>query len=114
MITGRESTMDCYIGKRIKAYRKAAGLSQKELAKKIGVSFQQLQKYESGENRVSAGRLWQISDSLNVEVIHFFSEEEEKKEKIMVNDIQTRHFLRHYYKLQPRARMALLDFLESI
>ena len=48
------------------------GLSQEKLAKSLGVSFQQVQKYEIGINRVSAGRLWDIADSLEVDIGYFF------------------------------------------
>ena len=116
MNTRTESTIDCRIGERLKSFRKAAGLSQKELATQIGVSFQQIQKYESGGNRIAAGRLWQLSDILKVKMQRFFEEDEKKKweENIKINDVQTTTFLRRYYKLQPRARSALLDFLESL
>ncbi len=48
------------------------GLSQEKLARSLGVSFQQVQKYEIGINRVSAGRLWDIADTLEVDIGYFF------------------------------------------
>ncbi|SDC91163.1 Helix-turn-helix [Ruegeria marina] len=50
----------------------ALGLSQADLGKAVGVRFQQVQKYESGANRVSASRLWAIAEVLDVHVSHFF------------------------------------------
>ncbi len=60
------------LGKKLKKIRIENGIKQKQLALKLGISFQQLQKYESGENRITAGRLWQISQILQVEIQSFF------------------------------------------
>lgn len=64
--------MDGYVGSRIAARRTALGLSQGALARAVGVTFQQLQKYESGANRVSAGRLHAISQALAAPITDFF------------------------------------------
>jgi transcriptional regulator with XRE-family HTH domain len=48
------------------------GMTQQQLAEKVGIKFQQIQKYETGMNRVSASRLWDISDALSVPVSYFF------------------------------------------
>jgi transcriptional regulator with XRE-family HTH domain len=61
------------IGRKIRALRLERGLSQSGLAEGIGLTFQQVQKYEKGANRVSAGRLQQIANLLNVSVTFFFS-----------------------------------------
>ncbi|SLN45023.1 helix-turn-helix protein [Falsiruegeria litorea R37] len=53
----------------------ALGISQVELGRAIGVRFQQVQKYESGVNRVSASRLWMIAETLDLHISHFFEEE---------------------------------------
>jgi len=68
--------IDKKIGQRIKQTRNIWGLSQSELAEKIGVSFQQIQKYEKGLTRISVMRLQQISEALGVNVAFFFEEEE--------------------------------------
>ncbi len=65
--------VDGLVGKRIRARRLSLGMSQTDLGNAIGVKFQQIQKYESGINRVSASRLWAISETLNVHVTHFFN-----------------------------------------
>jgi len=62
------SSFDKSIGARIRAYRKAFGLSQKALADQIGVRFQQVQKYENGSNRIAASRLEGIARALGVPV----------------------------------------------
>jgi transcriptional regulator with XRE-family HTH domain len=64
--------IDVEVGQRIRIQRLAAGLSQSELAERIGVTFQQVQKYEKGMNRVGAGRLTKIARVLNVPVGSFF------------------------------------------
>ena len=66
--------MDIYIGTRIRERRSEIGLSQKDLARATGVTFQQIQKYETGENRVSASRLWLIGIELDVPITYFFAE----------------------------------------
>ncbi|MFN5619069.1 MAG: helix-turn-helix domain-containing protein, partial [Brevundimonas sp.] len=64
--------LDGYVGARISARRQALGLSQAALAGRIGVSFQQLQKYESGANRISASRLHHLAQALGAPVGAFF------------------------------------------
>lgn len=60
-------------GQLVKAYRKAKGLSQMELADMIGVSYQQVQKYEKGDNRISVDRLKEIAKALDIPINEFFS-----------------------------------------
>jgi transcriptional regulator with XRE-family HTH domain len=67
--------IDVQIGQKIKALRGARNLSQTALGEKIGVSFQQVQKYENGSNRVGASRLHAIAATLNVDVRIFFSDQ---------------------------------------
>lgn len=63
---GAPSPIDVYVGTRIRLFRVMRGLSQEKLAQKVGVTFQQLQKYEHGKNRVSASRLVFIAHHLKV------------------------------------------------
>jgi len=72
MATRKPDPVDIEVGQRIKIQRLAAGLSQTELGESIGVTFQQVQKYEKGANRVGAGRLTQIARVLNIPVNTFF------------------------------------------
>src|SRR5437763_15650179 len=69
----RAGAEDMEIGRKIRALRLERGLSQSGLADGIGLTFQQVQKYEKGTNRVSAGRLQRIADLLNVPVTFFYS-----------------------------------------
>src|ERR1051325_5050891 len=68
----RAGAEDVEIGRKIRALRLERGLSQSALAERIGLTFQQVQKYEKGTNRVSAGRLQQIADLLNVPITFFY------------------------------------------
>lgn len=64
--------IDVYVGNRVKVRRKTLGLTQQDLAKALGLTFQQVQKYERGANRISASKLYLISDTLDVPISHFF------------------------------------------
>jgi transcriptional regulator with XRE-family HTH domain len=66
--------IDVMVGKRIRLRRVQLGFSQTELGKKLGVTFQQVQKYENGANRVSCSRLYEISTALDVPITFFFME----------------------------------------
>jgi transcriptional regulator with XRE-family HTH domain len=70
---GRSTTaVDTHIGHRIRARRTLLGMSQTELADAAGITFQQVQKYEKGTNRVGASRLQQFSETLGVPPSYFF------------------------------------------
>ena len=64
--------VDEYIGARIRIRRNLLGMSKDQVAQMLGISFQQLQKYEKGNNRIAASRIWQLSKALNVSVSYFF------------------------------------------
>jgi transcriptional regulator with XRE-family HTH domain len=66
--------MDRIVGRNIRVHRLAKRLSQTELGEKLGVTFQQVQKYEKGTNRVGSGRLFQISTIFEVPVTSFFED----------------------------------------
>ncbi|AHM04424.1 DNA-binding protein, putative [Roseibacterium elongatum DSM 19469] len=64
--------VDVHVGKRVRHRRWMVGMTQQQLAEKVGIKFQQIQKYETGMNRVSASRLWDIAEALTVPVSYFF------------------------------------------
>ncbi|NMM45319.1 helix-turn-helix transcriptional regulator [Rhodospirillaceae bacterium KN72] len=68
--------IDVHVGLRMREARAAKGLSQEKLANKLGISFQQVQKYEKGANRIGSSRLWSIAQALDVPVSFFFEEME--------------------------------------
>ncbi len=68
----RANDVDDHVGRRIRQRRNALGMSQTKLADALGISFQQVQKYEIGFNRVAASRLWDIAKALEVDIGYFF------------------------------------------
>ncbi len=69
---GKYAYVDEHVGNRIRVRRMLLGMSQEKLGEGLGVTFQQVQKYEKGANRVSASRLFQLSKILNVPASYFF------------------------------------------
>ena len=72
--TKRPNAMDAHVGSRVRLRRMMMGMSQEKLGEQMGLTFQQIQKYERGINRVSASRLWELSKVLGVTVQFFFEE----------------------------------------
>ena len=70
--TDRANPVDRHVGLRIRMRRKQMGLSQERLADAIGLTFQQVQKYERAANRVSASKLWEMSRALSTPISHFY------------------------------------------
>ena len=68
------SEVDASVGVRVRLRRKELGLSQSALGAKLGITFQQVQKYENGTNRISAGCLYDISKVLSVPIEYFFQD----------------------------------------
>ena len=64
--------VDTHVGIKIRQRRWLVGMTQQQLAAEVGIKFQQIQKYETGANRVSASRLWDIAGTLQVEISFFF------------------------------------------
>ncbi|MCX7792786.1 MAG: helix-turn-helix domain-containing protein [Thermodesulfovibrionales bacterium] len=107
------------IGRLIKKYRQQKGLSQMALAEKIGVSYQQIQKYESGKNSITAERLIAISEALGIPVHKFFpsekevlSEEESPYGVLSEEEIK---LIEHFRNIKDRnKRKAIFTILEAI
>lgn len=64
--------VDVHVGQRIRHRRWLVGMTQQQLAESVGIKFQQIQKYETGTNRVSASRLWDIANSMKIDIAFFF------------------------------------------
>ncbi|WP_375611667.1 helix-turn-helix domain-containing protein [Bartonella sp. AA9NXGY] len=116
MQTKNPNFIDILIGKRIRHRRISMGLSQKELGSYLGVSFQQIQKYEKGFNRVSAGCLLKIAQKLDVP-ISFFYADIATKENLSTHaahyDQETysekeHSLLKNFRELQPKKQKAIL------
>ncbi len=112
--------VDVHVGKRIRHRRWLVGVTQQQLAEKVGIKFQQIQKYETGANRVSASRLWDIAESLEVDVSFFFSglhnEDANATEaetgsvpSDILNDKEALDLVRSYYAIPEEQRRRLFD-----
>lgn len=75
----RALDVDHFVSMRIRQRRIMLGLTQQQMAELIGVTYQQAHKYETGINRISAGRLFQIAQALGVEISYFFEDVEPDK-----------------------------------
>lgn len=64
--------VDAHVGRRLRQRRISLGITQEQLGTEFGLTFQQIQKYEKGQNRISAGRLYELSEILSVDVGFFF------------------------------------------
>lgn len=69
---GRPDAIDVYVGHRLKLRRLLLGMSREQLSEVVGLTYQQIQKYEKGINRISAGRLYTFSRVLNVSIPYFY------------------------------------------
>jgi transcriptional regulator with XRE-family HTH domain len=111
--------VDVHVGKRIRQRRWLVGMTQQKLAESVGIKFQQIQKYETGANRVSASRLWDIADALDVDVSFFFvglkeeeqaaSEEQAKVPADMMGDKEAMDLVRSYYAIPENQRRRLFE-----
>jgi transcriptional regulator with XRE-family HTH domain len=127
---GTPDSVDVHVGSRLRVRRSLLGLSQEKLADSIGLTFQQIQKYEKGMNRVSAGRLYQFSQILEVPVSYFFenliesgkasygfSDNEQEgflNENLMQNK-ETLDLVRAYYAIPDlKMRKDILKFIKSM
>lgn len=123
-ISNKPHPVDVYVGKRIKQLRWLKGMTQQQLAKQIGVKFQQVQKYETGANRVSASRMWQLSEALNVTVSFFFEGFPENKPSVkprgfsesndVLNEREALELVRAYYAQPAGFRRHILDLVKSV
>lgn len=108
--------VDVHVGKRIRHRRWMTGVTQQQLAEQVGIKFQQIQKYETGMNRVSASRLWDIAAVLGVQVSFFFEgldENERNESSTLPGDIaankEAMELVRSYYSIPENQRRRLFD-----
>jgi transcriptional regulator with XRE-family HTH domain len=113
---------DVEVGQRIRARRMAKGMSQTELGSLLGVTFQQVQKYEKGVNRVGAGRLVRVGEALDVPVAFFFGATDagagSEDTRAILGFLDTSYSLRllRAFSRIPQAdiQRAVVDLVESI
>lgn len=105
--------VDAHVGKRIRHRRWMVGMTQQQLADRVGIKFQQIQKYETGMNRVSASRLWDIAETLGVAISFFFEGLDDAREGAGGNDIladkEALELVRSYYAIPEAQRRRLFD-----
>ena len=117
--------IDVHLGKRLRRRRRLLGLTQQQLAGSVGVRFQQIQKYECGANRISAARLWALSEALEVPVGYFYDGLSEAARRTAPSENasdggemfarkETLDLIRAYYQLSERPRRRLLDLAKSL
>jgi transcriptional regulator with XRE-family HTH domain len=107
--------VDFHIGKRVRRRRRLLGLTQQQLALACGVRFQQIQKYECGANRVSAGRIWRLAQALDVPVSYFFDGLEGiSMAPPTVAADGSADLIRAFHQLGERPRQRLLDLARSL
>lgn len=113
--------VDMHVGQRLRMRRTLLGMSQEMLAERLGISFQQLQKYEKGSNRLSASRLFELSRMLDVPVSYFFDElpnDGEVSADAPADPLMKRESLelvRAYYDISdPRIRQHLVDLIRLL
>ncbi len=126
--------IDLHVGQRLRQRRCLLGLTQQRLAGAVGIKFQQIQKYESGANRVSASRLWALAQALDTPVSYFFENlpETETDEEVSLSDEnalthetavlepqilsnkETIDLVRAYYHLSEEPRRRLLDLAKTL
>jgi transcriptional regulator with XRE-family HTH domain len=124
---GRADEVDHHVAGRIRLRRTLLGLSQESLAGALGLTFQQVQKYESGANRVSASRLYAISRELRVPITYFFEglpdtggsagadREARRDDDPSVTRRKTLELVRAFYRIEDeRARERLFDLIKSL
>jgi len=121
-------TVDINVGKQLRLRRTILGLSQEALASMIGLTFQQVQKYERGVNRVGASRLYDFSKALTVPISYFFEGLEDAATNLAngvaepMSDfehesITTRETLemnRAYYKVEPSIRKKIFELIKAL
>ncbi|MCK6417401.1 MAG: helix-turn-helix domain-containing protein [Alphaproteobacteria bacterium] len=129
---GSPDSVDVHVGNRLRIRRSLLGLSQEKLAEAVGLTFQQVQKYERGINRISAGRLFQFSRILDVPITYFYEQvqnigrsayaglsddgpDDYIADDDVMNNKETLALVRAYYAIKdPEARKDIVKFIKSM
>jgi len=117
-----KNPVDLHIGQRVRHRRWLLGMTQQQLAQAVGIRFQQIQKYESGANRISASLLWDLARALEMPVSFFFEGLVQGKDGeamdmtgdgVMQNK-ETMDLIRAYYGLDEGPRRRLLELAKAL
>jgi len=133
MPSGKPNPVDVHVGSRVRLRRTLLGLSQERLGEAIGLTFQQVQKYERGANRIGASRLWDLSRVLDCPVSYFFEEMEDEVQAASPRNLtertseleqkyadpmtkrETLELVRAYYKItDPQIRRRIYELAKSL
>ena len=123
--------VDIHVGKRVRLRRTLLGISQEKLGKAINLTFQQVQKYERGTNRIGSSRLYQLSQVLNIPVSYFFDDlpiEITARKSPGLTDVKVASFLgdplvkretlelvRAYYRItDPSVRKRVFELVKAV
>jgi transcriptional regulator with XRE-family HTH domain len=113
--------VDVHVGKRIRHRRWLAGMSQQQLADAVGVKFQQIQKYETAANWISASRLWDVAAALEVDISFFFEGLARKGEAggetqpaDILADKEAIELVRSWYAIPEAQRKRLFDLAHAL
>lgn len=125
--------VDIHVGSRVRMRRTLLGMSQEKLGEALGLTFQQVQKYERGANRIGASRLFEISRILDVPVSFFFeemsaeaanaraaslsglAEDQEEMERDPLAKRETLELVRAYYRItDPRVRKRMFELTKAV
>jgi transcriptional regulator with XRE-family HTH domain len=112
--------VDVHVGKRVRHRRWMVGMTQQQLGDIVGIKFQQIQKYETGMNRISASRLWDIAQALGVSISFFFEGFDEDERSAagasgpetrgdLLADKEALELVRSYYAIPEAQRRRLFD-----
>jgi len=111
--------VDVHVGKRVRHRRWMVGMTQQQLGDIVGIKFQQIQKYETGMNRISASRLWDIAQALGVSISFFFEGFDEEERPAANHGVENRgdlladkealELVRSYYAIPEAQRRRLFD-----
>ncbi|WP_439634996.1 helix-turn-helix domain-containing protein [Oceanicaulis sp.] len=114
------NAIDAHVGQRIRFRRKLLQMTQEKLAQAVGIRFQQIQKYETGANRVSASRLFEIAEALDVPVQYFYEGLEGGDTPMPADEAalrSDRHFnivSKHWPGLTQRAKARVSGLIEDL
>ncbi len=118
--------IDLHVGNRVRQRRRLLGMTQQRLADAVRIRFQQIQKYESGANRISASRLWTLAKALDVPISYFFEGVEEGAPANGTADLSaatpldifqnkdTIALVRAFYTMNDEPRRRLLDLARAM
>jgi transcriptional regulator with XRE-family HTH domain len=122
--TGIPNPIDVHVGSRIRMRRLLLGMNQETLANALGLTFQQVQKYEGGANRVSASRLSAMAEILGVPISYFFGDlrpddadlsPEDRQWREYLQRPETIEFIRLYYAIpDQKVRRQFLDMAKTV